>query len=1041
MWQGYEVAGLLLVAVLVGGILLIQRTCDPHLTVALLITATHPWAGFRCHLGRVAVLRRALPWAVWAGGVFLAGVAAWTAFRLARRAAQARQIVSLRLLLGRDDLAMPLTVSATLDAWAQVAENRYLPWLMGSDPVTLDVVRDAEGRLLLYLRGTQRTVESLAARLRATWTSVRTVAQPVPAVPAVFAAQVTPRYRRTTVRGFRTYRDYSHSITESVLAVLDEAEAPAHLQFVLSPRGPRASARAEREARRHEQGLVARGATDPSQGIVTVGEQAQLQAVAGTVGRQWWRAEIRIAAGGIATLQAIVGALNEAAAENAWVYHRVWERHARRAWDAWRRGGMPGVWPVVGCTSLPGVFLSTLWQIPSARLRATGLLREPTRRGPALLSIPTAQAADDARPRGVIPVVDEAGRRILLPEGDLQGNVLAAGSQGSGKSTILRRFVDFGARRADWATVVIDFKGSLADACRGIVPQGRPCAAWHVGQPDRFGYNPFIGGDPAEWDLTTDRILYAMKQAWSADAIMARSEDYLRHAVAATILLRHEAEGFRAVRQILSDPTAWQALGKKIPDRGVAAWFTQQAKMYAQDSRTIVSSLAAPANKLTALTFGARRAGATSGPVSLDLRRILHDRGVLIVNLAASELGDDNAALVGILLLSAIWNAIREERAPTLLVMDEAHRLLGESFFRLVAEGREYGARVALGLQFLGQIADERAMSTVRELVQNLFIFRSQNIAEAQEHSQLLSKIYSNLISPDQELQDILQFTPDDFVNLPNFRCIGRLLIGGSPQTAFLGETIRTEPSWAGVSWGTCPEGWLLGASPAGGTAVDGQAEDEPAPPEEASAAGADAGGGTDEEPSVAEDAAADTGAGEAPADAADAGGPAASASPALEPAAVEEPAPEAGPVPPEAVVDQGPSSPTDRGPAIRTSADGTLVIREVVRPEDRAVDEEAGAGAAPLQPRRGGGRRPRAYSGTTRGAADSPADRPGAAVTEADLARLRQRYGEAAVSVAQAKLAATPPGKVRSAVAFLTWAARAAAEAATDRETTLGNG
>ena len=820
MWRATEIAGLLIIAVMVGAVLAIQRTCDPGFTLNYYLQAQHPWAGVFAHCRISGATGTAPPWLhhvatdILAAALVLgAAVLVWGAWRLVRRAAQAKQMVSVRILLSRDDVAQPLTVSAMLDAWAQVAENRYLPAIMGNDPVALDIIRDAEGRLLLYMRSTRRTVGALEARLRATWTSVRTHPEPVPEVAGPFAAQVTPRYRDTATRGFRSYRDYSHAITESVLAVLDEADGPAHLQFVLSPRSAKFNQKAERRQRKYEQDAMARAALDPTTGGLGMGEQAQLQGVVKTAGRQWWRTEVRVVARSVATMQAIVGALNEAAAENSFVYHRVWQANVRRAWEAWRARGMPGLRPVVGCTSLPGVFLSTLWQLPSARLRVSGLLREPTRRGPALLSIPTDGGRDGEQPKGVVPVQDEAGRRILVPEADLQANILAVGSQGSGKSTVLRRFAAFLAARPDWSGFIVDFKGSLAEAVRGIVPEGRPVVCWHAGRPGAaWGYNPFAGTDPAEWDLTTDRILYSMKQAWTDGSILARSEDYLRHAVAATILMGQTAAGFRFTREVLATPPMWADLAETIREPAVRSWFAVQSQAYVDDPKGTVSSLAAPLNKLTALVFGERRAAATSSPVSLDLRRIMRNRGIVVVNLAAGELGDDNAALIGILLLAGIWDAIRETRVPTMLVLDEAHRLLGETFFRLVAEGREYGARVALGLQFLGQIADDRARDTVRELVQNLFLFRSQNVKEAQEHSQLLARVFANMISPSEEVQDILQFTPDDLVNLPNYHCVSRLLIGGRPQPAFLAETIRTEPQWQGAPWGTCPPEWLLRA-------------------------------------------------------------------------------------------------------------------------------------------------------------------------------------------------------------------------------------
>ena len=118
-----------------------------------------------------------------------------------------------------------------------------------------------------------------------------------------------------------------------------------------------------------------------------------------------------------------------------------------------------------------------------------------------------------------------------------------------------------------------------------------------------------------------------------------------------------------------------------------------------------------------------------------------------------------------------------------------------------------------MGLQFVGQLAEPRAQATVRELVQHRFVFRTQNVAEAEEEAKLLARIYANMISPDQELQDVLSLTPDDLFNLPNYPCVNRVLVDRRPQTPFLGETIPLAATGEGQTWGVCPDRWLLHAS------------------------------------------------------------------------------------------------------------------------------------------------------------------------------------------------------------------------------------
>lgn len=737
-------------------------------------------------------------------------VSIYLGWRYYWRQQQSKSMKTYKIILSRDDTSIPMNVTAFFDTFSETLSKRYTRLIFGNDPMSLAFYRQPDKEIVLLLRIKEEYFASFESQIRTTWTSVRLEPYTEKLIfpNESFVGIVRPT-KRTDLNGFKNYRDYNKSITEDILSHLDKLEDTAFFDISLKPIPKSYGNGVRRRIRDHQRALNANAQVDESDPTLSMGDQAQLQAVVKAIGRSWWRMEIRIVAPTLMNLQSMTGVLAATNDENEWRYHRVW---VRKQWILnLMESGMPGFEPFIKRFLLNSTFIATIWQLPSARLRAKGLTRSSVRRGPGTVGLARNES-------GCTPVQDDDSP-VIIPEGDRKQGIITVGQQGTGKSTILEQVAwnDF---RQDKATIVIDPKFRMAERLRGMLPDDKKVAIWQVGNKNiSWGWNPFMQSQ-IDQDLIVAGVLDGMKQVWGKDGIGPRSTDYLRYTMAATLATSQADKGFLSVEELLREPRLWEPISQRLPSP-INNWFRTMASKYEDNARLIVESTDAPLNKLSALTFSDKMRHSLSTGNSLDIRQVIRDKGILIISLEADRIGNESANLIGTFLVAAIWEALKREGvlnpATTSIIIDEAHRMVCPSFANMLAEGRSYGAQASVGLQFLGQIPDIIVKDSIDELLQNMFLFRSNQVEETESYMKLFSRVYTNMIQSDAEIQDKLLFGPDDRFNLPNYHALCRIVVNGNPKPAFLGTTIPLSPDPKVTEkhpWGECPEEWLIRANP-----------------------------------------------------------------------------------------------------------------------------------------------------------------------------------------------------------------------------------
>lgn len=172
---------------------------------------------------------------------------------------------------------------------------------------------------------------------------------------------------------------------------------------------------------------------------------------------------------------------------------------------------------------------------------------------------------------------------------------------------------------------------------------------------------------------------------------------------------------------------------------------------------------------------------------SIDFRKAMDDRKIMLVNLSKGLLGELDTQLLGMLIIGKVFSASMgrillrpEDRNPFFLYVDEFQNFTTDTVAHLLSEARKFGIYLTLANQNLSQLSsgsgNKNILDAVLGNVGTTLIFRIGAI-----DSQKM-EIYTKPELLAQDLQD-----------LPDFHVAGRILVKNSPSRPFIFETLEPQ--------------------------------------------------------------------------------------------------------------------------------------------------------------------------------------------------------------------------------------------------------
>ena len=368
-------------------------------------------------------------------------------------------------------------------------------------------------------------------------------------------------------------------------------------------------------------------------------------------------------------------------------------------------------------------------------------------------------------------------RRFGIKEKDRRGHIYALGQTGTGKSTLIENMVISDMRQGN-GLALIDPHGDLAEDVLHFVPKRRVKDVVYFNPADAehpVAFNPLERVHPDQRYLVASGLVSVFKKIWQ-EFWGPRLEHILRHSL--LTLLERPGSTLLDVPRLLTDREFRAAVVARVSSPPVREFWLYEFERYSAWLRS--EAISPVLNKVGQfLTSAILRNIVGQGESTFDLRGLMDEGGILVVNLAKGRIGEDVCSLLGAMIVTKIQlaslsraNLAENERRSFYLYVDEFHSFLTLSFAEMLSEARKYGLSLTLSHQYIDQL-DERIRAAVLGNIGTIIAFRV-----GAEDARRLAREFSPV------------FDEADLVSLPNHHIYLRLLIDGMASRPFSATTI-----------------------------------------------------------------------------------------------------------------------------------------------------------------------------------------------------------------------------------------------------------
>jgi energy-coupling factor transporter ATP-binding protein EcfA2 len=420
--------------------------------------------------------------------------------------------------------------------------------------------------------------------------------------------------------------------------------------------------------------------------------------------------------------------------------------------------------------------LATLCHPPTTGVRPPTLARIGSKEFEPPVTLPRAMPKSALTVLGV--TIFRSGREAfgILPE-DRRRHIAILGKTGMGKSTLLEHLLATDIRSGQ-GVALIDPHGDLCDAVLQAIPRSRTNDVVLFDASDTafpVGFNPLHCPAASQRPLVASGVVSAFKKLY-AESWGPRLEYILRNAVLA--LVERPDATLLSLLRLLGDPAYRSAVTGQLTDPVVRAFWEREFPCL--PPRLQVEAVAPIQNKVGQfVTSPVIRNIVGQSRNTVDLRRILDEGKILLVNLSKGKIGDDASHLLGSLLVTRLQLAAmsradtpESKRRDFHLYVDEFQNFATQSFATTLSEARKYHLTLTVANQYLDQLDDQ----TRAALFGNVGTLLSFQVGPT-DAEMLVPQFGSEL-------------TEQDLVRLPRYHAYARLLIDGQPSTPFSMQTL-----------------------------------------------------------------------------------------------------------------------------------------------------------------------------------------------------------------------------------------------------------
>lgn len=423
-------------------------------------------------------------------------------------------------------------------------------------------------------------------------------------------------------------------------------------------------------------------------------------------------------------------------------------------------------------TILNAVELATLFHFPDqSGVPTSQLERQASKQVDGPRNIP-----DDGLLLGY-NVFRGAKKAIRLSQNDRARHMYVVGQTGTGKSTFLENLA-LQDMLAGEGFAFIDPHGDTAEKLLSMVPKERTEDVIYFCPADMdypIGLNLFEFHSPEQKDFLIQEainMLYKLYDPQHQGIIGPRYEHWFRNA-ALTIMADPEGATFIDIPKVFTDNAYAKQKLAFVTDQTVQDfWNKEMASTSDYHKSEVLGWFVSKFGAFLSNEMMRNIIGQTKS--SFDLREIMDQKKILLVNLSKGRTGELNSKLLGMIFVMKFQAAAmsrasipESERVDFCLYVDEFQNFSTDSFATIMSEARKYHLNLIVANQFTTQLSEE-IRDAVFGNMGTIVAFRiGQNDVDS------ITKYFQPL------------FDGDDLLRVPNYNAVVRTLIGGVPTQPF----------------------------------------------------------------------------------------------------------------------------------------------------------------------------------------------------------------------------------------------------------------
>lgn len=426
--------------------------------------------------------------------------------------------------------------------------------------------------------------------------------------------------------------------------------------------------------------------------------------------------------------------------------------------------------------------LTSLWHLPLPTTETPNILWLRARKAPAPLNVPS---------EGLTLGVNEfrgSQTVIKMKPADRNRHVYIVGMTGSGKSVLMGEMIKQDIANGH-GVCVVDPHGSLIEDVLPSIPKERlkDVIIFDPSDMERpMGLNMLEGDTPEQRDFAVQEMIAIFYKLFPPEMIGPMFEHNMRNVMLTLMEDTNDPGTIAEIPRMFTDPAFQKYKLTKVTDPVVRSfWEKEMAKTSDFHKSEMLGYLI---SKVGRFVENAMMRNIIGQPRSaFNIREVMDKRKILLVNLSKGKVGEVNANLLGLIIVSKLQMAAlsradmpESQRKDFYLYIDEFQNFITPSIATILSEARKYKLNLTMAHQYMGQLVegqDTKIRDAVLGNVGTMVVFRI-----GVEDAEVLEK------------QFVPVFSAFDLINIDRFNAYVRLLIDNTASKPFNMATLPPTP-------------------------------------------------------------------------------------------------------------------------------------------------------------------------------------------------------------------------------------------------------